>query len=93
MLLDKDPCKGCIINVMCEQMCPKVIKYYSGRIRRRTKKEVEQATGYYWEDDYVDPKTGKIFNSGGACGKISSLKERNKKSIIEKFIKFINKGK
>jgi len=104
MLLEKDPCEGCLINIMCKQMCPKIIKFYSKRIKIRSKHEVEQATGYHWEDDYIDSKTGKIINHGGTLQKIKTIKVRNKKdifikekiSIIEKFIKsikFINKGK
>ena len=80
MLLEKDPCEGCIISIMCEQMCPKVIKFYSNRVRKRSKSEVEHATGYYWENDYKDLKTGKIHYTGGSLGRIKSHdKQREEK--------------
>ena len=40
----------------------KVIKFYSNFVRKRSKIEVERATGYYWENDYIDDKTGEILN-------------------------------
>ena len=37
MLPLEDPCYECLINVMCEQMCPKAIEYYKKRVRIRPK--------------------------------------------------------
>ena len=82
MLSEKNPCEGCIINVICEQICPKAFEYYSKRVRIRSKSEVEQATGYYWEDDYIDSDTGEIFNYGGVTSKIEKPKPVKKESNI-----------
>ena len=83
MLLKKDPCEGCIISMLCEQMCPKVIKFYSARVRKRPKHEVEAATGYHWEDDYIDDKTGKVINIGGATWKFKKEELVKEKPKIE----------
>ena len=81
MLFIDDPCKECLIKVMCEQMCPKVIKFYSKQVRIRPKHEVEQATGYHWENDYIDDKTGEILNVGGAIGRIEKNPKENQLKI------------
>ena len=89
MLPFKDPCEGCIINVMCEQMCPKVIQFYSNQVRKRSKHEVEQATGYYWETDYIDEDTGEVLNVGGAMGRIEKkpkkIKHAKKRNLLDWF--------
>ena len=71
MLPFEDPCEGCLVNVLCEQMCPKVIKFYSNFVRKRSKIEVEAATGYYWEDDYVDQNG--IIHAGCAQHKLNPI--------------------
>lgn len=43
-----NPCEGCIIEPICTRMCPRVIEYYKGNLRQRSKKEIELATGYTW---------------------------------------------
>jgi len=102
MLLKKDPCEGCLVVMLCEQMCPKVIKFYSNRVRIRSKHEVESATGYYWEDDYINPNTGKVFNNGGATIRIKDDKPvrfinkepvKSKPDTLKKIINFIEKLK
>ena len=98
MLIKEDPCEGCLVHVICEQMCPKAIKFYSNRVRKRTKYEVEQATGYYWEDDYIDDQTGKVINIGGATWKFKKEKSKinhvkNNPGALKKIINFIEKLK
>lgn len=96
MLPLEDPCEGCLINVMCEQMCPKAIEYYKQRVRIRPKHEVEVVTGYYWNDDYIDDKG--VIHPGQAKWKKEKeestfIPTKTKPGIIEKFINFIKKGK
>jgi len=46
-----DPCKNCLVEPLgCEQMCPEIIEFYSKRIKKRSKKEIEKATGYIWDE-------------------------------------------
>ncbi len=89
MLPLKDPCKECLVSMLCEQMCPQVIKFYSKRVRKRSKQEVETATGYYWEDDYTDPDTG-ITYEGLPSGRISKEKPvKNDPTVLKKLMNFI----
>jgi len=92
MLLEKNPCEGCLVIMLCEQMCPKVIKFYSAIVRKRPKHEVEVATGYHWEDDYIDDKTGKVINIGGAIHRIEREEDKEEpvKSEQGTFKKIIN---
>jgi len=96
MLLEKDPCEGCIVIMLCEQMCPKVIKFYSERVRKRPKHEVEAATGYYWDDDYTDSDTGVVYE-GLPIGRISKKPVKifykpvkSKSKMLNKIINFID---
>lgn len=95
----EDPCDECLIKVMCEQMCPKAIEYYNKLVRKRSKYEVEEAIGYYWDDDYID-KNGVTHPGQAQWEKRKEEKEestfiptKSAPGIIEKFINFIKKGK
>jgi len=92
MLLEKDPCEGCLVIMLCEQMCPKVIKFYSSRVRKRSKHEVERATGYYWEDDYTDPDTGQVYE-GLPTHRIPEKKPvKNKPGMVKKLMNVLLKS-
>ncbi len=72
MLLEKDPCKGCLVEPLgCTRICEKVFEFYKNRVRKRSKAEVELATGYHWEEDYIDKETGEVLHTGGAFGRIN----------------------
>jgi hypothetical protein len=43
-----NPCEGCLVEPVCTNMCPRVIEYYLGTLRKRGKEEIEEATGYTW---------------------------------------------
>jgi hypothetical protein len=95
--LEKDPCEGCLVQPICEKMCPEVIDFYTKRVRKRSKQEVEAATGWYWEDDYVD-QNGMIHSGMATVPKSERIKKENtitpikiKTGVIEKFMNFINK--
>ena len=89
----EDPCEGCLIQPICEKMCEKVTEYYKARIRIRSKDEVQMATGYYWEDDYVD--NNGVTHMGHTQGKITpenynSVEKKN--TIIDKIVNLFKKG-
>lgn len=97
MLPFEDPCKGCLVKPICDQMCPIVIEYYTSRIIKRSKQEVEAATGYYWEDDYNDENG--FTHYGCAYDQIDREEKEKlfiplkvKVGIIEKFMNYIKKG-
>lgn len=60
-----NPCEGCVIQPICEKMCPEVIAYYKGQVKHRTKLEIEDATGYHWHED----PDGHEFFSGSSAYK------------------------
>ena len=91
MLLEKDPCEGCLVSMLCEQMCPKVIKFYSQRVRKRSRQEVEQATGWYWDEDYTDDN-GQV-HAGQANRPIEKKKSvKNKPGMVKKLMNVLLKS-
>lgn len=91
-----NPCEPCLIKAICEKMCPKVIEFYKPQVKKRCKKEIEDATGYIWHDD----PDGHNFFTGSMLE--CPVKEKyhpnmrittfKKVSIIRGFINYVKKG-
>ena len=77
-----NPCINCLVEPLgCTRMCEDVTEYYKKRVRKRSKNEVETATGYYWEDDYQDKDGNIIPDSGKTMGRITQQSEKTKKKM------------
>jgi len=76
----KDPCKGCLIQPICEKMCPDVIEFYKKIVRIRTKKEIEETTGYIYEEDNECSMPGFILST-------SELKKEVKPNLFKRILR------
>ena len=90
----KNPCDECIIQPICEKMCPRVIEFYKPTVRKRSKQEIEEATGYRWDSSEDEWTSGSIMHSIKESIKEKDL-VKSENIIVSTFkyiLDFIRKG-